>query len=66
MKAYLCQCCSFFRCLCKRESGQTLVEYGLILVLISITLFAVLFAFRDSLLAIFGKVTSTLSIASGS
>lgn len=51
----------------KAESrGQTLVEYALILVLVSIVLFAILFAFRDSLLAIFGKVTQTLSVASGS
>lgn len=66
MKTYLWQYWSSLCCWCKRENGQTLVEYGLILVLISITLFAVLFAFRDSLVTIFGKVTATLSIASGS
>jgi pilus assembly protein Flp/PilA len=42
------------------ETGQTLVEYGLILLLISITLLAVLGAVSGALNGVFNKVSTTL------
>jgi pilus assembly protein Flp/PilA len=47
----------------KREEGQTLVEYGLIIGLIAVALIAVLLLLTGSLSTIFSTVTSALSAA---
>lgn len=45
----------------KSRKGQTLVEYGLILALVSIVVIAVLSLLGNQLRNIFGKITNTLS-----
>lgn len=45
----------------KSRKGQTLVEYGLILALVSIVVIAVLSLLGNQLRNIFGKITDTLS-----
>jgi pilus assembly protein Flp/PilA len=50
----------------KRKNGQTLVEYGLILALVAIVTIAILTMMGSQLRTIFGKITATLSQASGS
>lgn len=50
----------------KSKKGQTLVEYGLILALVSIILIAILTIMGNQIKTIFGKITATLSQASGS
>lgn len=45
----------------KTKKGQTLVEYGLILALVSIVVIAVLTLLGDELKRVFGVITSTLS-----
>jgi pilus assembly protein Flp/PilA len=47
----------------KREEGQTLVEYGLIIGLIAVALIAVLLLLTGSLSTIFSTVTSALKAA---
>jgi pilus assembly protein Flp/PilA len=47
----------------KREDGQTLVEYGLIVALISIALVAVLGLVTGSLSTIFSDVSNALTSA---
>jgi pilus assembly protein Flp/PilA len=47
----------------KREEGQTLVEYGLIVALISIALVAVLGLVTGSLSTIFSDVSNALTSA---
>lgn len=44
-----------------REEGQGLVEYALILVLVSITVIVLLTLLGDEVGAVFNSVTSTLS-----
>jgi pilus assembly protein Flp/PilA len=44
----------------KSKKGQTLVEYGLILALVSIVVIAVLTLLGDQLKNIFSKITDTL------
>jgi Flp pilus assembly pilin Flp len=43
---------------CQDESGQTAIEYGLILVLISLTIITSVQVFRDQLLVIFQNATN--------
>jgi pilus assembly protein Flp/PilA len=50
----------------KSRKGQTLVEYGLILALVAIVVIAILTLMGSQLRTIFGKITATLSQASGS
>lgn len=50
----------------KSKRGQTLVEYGLILALVCIVTIAILTIMGNQLKTIFGKITATLSQASGS
>ena len=50
----------------KSKKGQTLVEYGLILALVAIVVIAILTLMGNQLQTIFGKITATLSRASGS
>jgi pilus assembly protein Flp/PilA len=50
----------------KSKKGQTLVEYGLILALVAIVVIAILTLMGSQLQTIFGKITATLSQASGS
>lgn len=45
----------------KSRKGQTLVEYGLILALVSIVVIAVLSLLGNQLRNIFGRITDTLS-----
>jgi pilus assembly protein Flp/PilA len=47
----------------KSKKGQTLVEYGLILALVSIVVIAVLTLLGDQLKNIFSKITDTLNAA---
>lgn len=47
----------------KNRKGQTLVEYGLILALISIVTIAILTMMGTQLKSIFGRITSTLASA---
>ena len=47
----------------KSKKGQTLVEYGLILALVSIVVIAVLTLLGDQLKNIFSTITNTLSSA---
>lgn len=47
----------------KSKKGQTLVEYGLILALVSIVVIAVLTLLGDQLKNIFSTITSTLNTA---
>jgi pilus assembly protein Flp/PilA len=47
----------------KSKKGQTLVEYGLILALVSIVVIAVLTLLGGQLKNIFSKITSTLNAA---
>jgi pilus assembly protein Flp/PilA len=47
----------------KSKKGQTLVEYGLILALVSIVVIAVLTLLGDQLKNIFSKITNTLGAA---
>ena len=49
----------------KSKKGQTLVEYGLILALVAIVVIAILTLMGTQLQSIFGKITATLSKASG-
>lgn len=51
---------SYVTCM-KSRKGQTLVEYGLILALVSIVVIAVLIALGSQLNSVFGKITATLS-----
>lgn len=44
-----------------RDEGQTLVEYALIIALVSIALITALGAMTDALNGVFGKITSILS-----
>ena len=48
----------------KSKKGQTLVEYGLILALVSIVVIVVLGLLGNQLKSIFNTITSTLSSAS--
>lgn len=43
------------------EEGQTLVEYALIIALVSIGLIVALGLMRDALSGVFGRITSALS-----
>jgi Flp pilus assembly pilin Flp len=43
-----------------RDEGQTLVEYALIIALVSIALITALVAMTDALNGVFGKITSIL------
>lgn len=45
----------------KSRRGQTLVEYGLILALVSIVVIAVLSLLGNQLRNLFGRITETLS-----
>lgn len=47
----------------KAESGQTLVEYGLIIVLVSVALIAGLTALNVDIGAVFTKIGNTLNPA---
>jgi pilus assembly protein Flp/PilA len=47
----------------KSRKGQTLVEYGLILALVSIVVIAVLTLLGNQLKNIFSKITNTLGAA---
>lgn len=47
----------------KSRRGQTLVEYGLILALVSIVVIAVLIALGDQIRNVFTRITDTLSTA---
>lgn len=47
----------------KSKKGQTLVEYGLILALVSIVVIAVLTLLGDQIQAIFSTITNTLETA---
>ena len=47
----------------EREEGQTLVEYALIIALVSIVLVAALGLLATGIGGIFGKITNTLSNA---
>ena len=53
---------------CKRfvrdESGQDMAEYGLLLVLIAVVVVTAVVAFRDQIVAAFGRATTELSGAS--
>jgi pilus assembly protein Flp/PilA len=49
----------------REESGQTLVEYGLILALISIVAIGALGLIGDEVTAVFDSVAGTLGSASG-
>lgn len=44
-----------------REEGQTLVEYGLVLLLVSISLLVVLAAFQGAVSGLFESISSTVS-----
>jgi Flp pilus assembly pilin Flp len=44
-----------------REEGQTLVEYGLVLLLVSISLLLVLVAFQGAVAGLFDAISSTVS-----
>jgi Flp pilus assembly pilin Flp len=50
----------------KASSGQTLVEYALILAFISVVAIAVLISLGDQIKGTFTKITSTLSSAQSS
>jgi pilus assembly protein Flp/PilA len=50
----------------KSKKGQTLVEYGLILALVSIVVIAVLTLLGDQLKNIFSTITNTLGGSTGS
>jgi pilus assembly protein Flp/PilA len=52
-----------FKALIVEEEGQSLVEYGLILGLVSVLLVGALTAMKDSLNDIFGKVQTELTNA---
>ena len=45
----------------KSKKGQTLVEYGLILALVSIVVIAVLAVLGNQLKAVFGTITTSLT-----
>ena len=47
----------------KSRKGQTLVEYGLILALVSIVVIAVLIALGDQIRNVFTRITNTLAAA---
>ena len=47
----------------KSRKGQTLVEYGLILALVSIVVIAVLIALGDQIRNVFTRITDTLATA---
>lgn len=49
----------------KEESGQGLVEYGLLIVLIVIIAVAALSLFGDSIVALFGKAEGAVNDAVG-
>ncbi len=49
--------CQFF----KDESGQTLVEYGLVLAIISISVIAMMILLRGQIGAMLNSVTGTVS-----
>ncbi|NPV81006.1 MAG: Flp family type IVb pilin [Firmicutes bacterium] len=46
--------------LVKEESGQAMVEYGLIIAVIAIAVVAVLVAFRDEIANVFNRATTAL------
>lgn len=48
---------------CRDESGATAIEYGLIAALVSVAAIAALETMGDSLVSIFGKVSSELQDA---
>ena len=48
-----------------RESGQGMVEYGLIIALVALAVIAALFALGGGLNGIFGRINSTLEAAPG-
>ncbi len=52
--------------LVKEEEGQSLVEYGLILGIVSVALITVLGAMKNQLSAIFNTVSKALKTASSS
>lgn len=49
-----------YRPTCRREEGQSLVEYALILVLVAILLVGALLAFKDQLSSSFSTIQSGL------
>jgi Flp pilus assembly pilin Flp len=44
----------------KREEGQTMAEYGLLIALIAILLVATLLVFKDALITTFTNITNKL------
>lgn len=50
------------RNLWKEETGQGMTEYGLIIGVVSVLLITVLVAFKDKLVIIFEKITTSTSV----
>jgi pilus assembly protein Flp/PilA len=55
---------AFVSKLLKDESGQGLVEYALIIALVSVGLILALTVMKNSISAIFGRISTTLNSAS--
>jgi pilus assembly protein Flp/PilA len=49
----------------RNKNGQTLVEYGLILMLLSIAVLAAMTMLGSQITSFFGRVTATLGAATG-